>query len=310
MGQTENRTKDSFEKIAVRVSKVSIVGNVLLSLLKLLAGIIANSSAMVSDAIHSASDVFSSVVVIIGVRLAAKESDEEHPYGHERMESVAAVILSVVLAVTGLFIGYDAIGKLTTGAYENLKMPGMLAAMAAVFSIVVKEAMYWYTRHFAVSLDSGALMADAWHHRSDALSSIGSLLGIGGAIFLGGKWAILDPLAGCVIGIVIIYLGVKMALPALNELSEASLSDAEKAEISACALAVKGVVDIHNLQTRRSGPNIIIDAHVVVDGNISVAKGHEICDEVEKAIMDSFGSQTQISLHTEPDGIHDTEKIL
>ena len=157
-----------FEKTAVRVSVVSIIGNAVLSAFKVLAGVIAHSGAMISDGVHSASDVFSSIIVIIGVKLSAKKSDKEHPYGHERMECVAAIILAVVLLVTGLFIGDSALGKLISGNYDSLEIPGILALIAAVISIIVKEGMFWYTRYYAKLLDSGAVMADAWHHRSDA----------------------------------------------------------------------------------------------------------------------------------------------
>ena len=298
MGQTENRTKDSFEKIAVRVSKVSIVGNVVLSLLKLLAGIIANSSAMVSDAIHSASDVFSSVVVIIGVRLAAKESDEEHPYGHERMESVAAVILSVVLAVTGLFIGYDAIGKLTTGAYESLKMPGMLAAMAAVFSIVVKEAMYWYTRHFAVSLDSGALMADAWHHRSDALSSIGSLVGIVGAR-MGYLW--FDPLASLIICLFILKAAVDIFSGAINQMVDRSCSVELQEEFVQCAGKHPEVSGVAKISTREFGNRIYVDLSVYAKDDLPLACCHSIAHEIHDSIEETFPKVKHINVWLIPE---------
>ena len=174
-------SKEEFESTAVRVSNVSIIGNTVLTVFKLAAGIIAHSGAMVTDAIHSASDVLSSFIVIIGVKLSVKDSDEDHPYGHERFESVAAIILAVILCITGLFIGHTAIEKLSEGSLDSLQSPGVLALVAAAVSILCKEAMYWYTRLFAKKLDSGALMAEAWHHRSDALSSIGALVGIAGA---------------------------------------------------------------------------------------------------------------------------------
>ena len=170
------------QKTAMKISMVSIVGNILLSLFKALAGIVANSGAMISDAIHSASDVFSTIVVIIGIRLSGKESDKEHPYGHERMECVAAILLATILAATGLFIGWSAVEKITVQDDSALAVPGILALVAAVVSIAVKEAMFWYTRAGAKKIDSGALMADAWHHRSDALSSIGSFAGVLGAL--------------------------------------------------------------------------------------------------------------------------------
>ena len=175
---TEN---DDFQKVATKVSIVTIIGNVVLSLFKVLAGTVAHSSAMISDAVHSASDVFSTIVVMIGIKLAAKESDKEHPYGHERLECVAAILLALVLFVTGLMIGWEALQNIISGNYESLKVPGMLALVAAVVSIAAKEAMYWYTRYYAKKIDSSALMADAWHHRSDAFSSIGALVGIAGA---------------------------------------------------------------------------------------------------------------------------------
>ncbi len=168
-------------RTAMRVSAVSIAANVLLSAVKLAAGLLAHSGAMVSDAVHSASDVFSTLVVMAGVKLSAKESDREHPYGHERMECVAAILLSVILLATGLFIGYNGLRKIIGADAAALETPGALALAAALLSIAVKEAMFWYTRHYARQIDSGALMADAWHHRSDALSSVGALLGIGGA---------------------------------------------------------------------------------------------------------------------------------
>ena len=180
-GSLQQSSPVDFKKTAVKVSNVSIVSNIILSAMKLFAGIIANSTAMVSDAIHSASDVFASFIVIIGVRISTKESDADHQYGHERFESVAALLLSIVLGATGVFIGKGAIETLVSGEYMNLQMPGMLALIAAIVSIVCKEAMYWYTRHYAKLVDSGALMAEAWHHRSDALSSVGSLIGIIGS---------------------------------------------------------------------------------------------------------------------------------
>ena len=193
--------ENNFEKVAMKVSFVSIVTNVILSVFKLFAGIFAHSGAMVSDAIHSASDVFSTFVVIIGIKISSKESDKEHPYGHERMECVAAIVLATILAITGLGIGSSAAEKLIAGHYETLVVPGMLALIAAILSIVVKEAMFWYTRINAKRIDSGALMADAWHHRSDALSSVGALIGIGGAQL---GFPVMDSIASLVICIFIL----------------------------------------------------------------------------------------------------------
>ena len=171
---------DNYEKTAMKVSIVSVIWNLLLSAGKLFAGIFANSGAMISDAVHSASDVFSTIIVMIGVKISGKDSDNDHPYGHERLECVAAIILATVLAATGIGIGYGAVVKIMAGDY-NVEMPGILALVAAVVSILVKELMFWYTRYYAKQIDSSALMADAWHHRSDSLSSIGALIGIIGA---------------------------------------------------------------------------------------------------------------------------------
>lgn len=197
-----HNTNDSdFEKIANRVSFITIVGNVLLSIIKLLAGIIAHSNAMISDAIHSASDVFSTIIVIIGIKLSARKPDKEHPYGHERMECVAAIVLSIVLFITGLGIGSTAVKNITSGSYNTLQIPGILALAAAILSIVCKEGMYWYTRYNARKIDSSALMADAWHHRSDAFSSIGALVGIAGARL---GFPVMDSVASLVIFVFII----------------------------------------------------------------------------------------------------------
>ena len=192
----EKVTENEFMRVANKVSCITIIQNVLLSVFKLFAGIFAHSNAMISDAIHSASDVFSTIVVIIGVRLASKDSDKEHPYGHERLECVAAIILAVVLLFTGLEIGSQAFKDIIHGNYGNLEVPGMLALIAAGVSIVTKELMFWYTRYNAKKIDSGALMADAWHHRSDALSSVGALIGIGGAMM---GFPVMDSIASLVI---------------------------------------------------------------------------------------------------------------
>ena len=210
------------QKTAMKISMVSIVGNILLSLFKALAGIVANSGAMISDAIHSASDVFSTIVVIIGIRLSGKESDKEHPYGHERMECVAAILLATILAATGLFIGWSAVEKIT------VQDDSALALVAAVVSIAVKEAMFWYTRAGAKKIDSGALMADAWHHRSDALSSIGALVGIAGARM---GYPILDAIASLVICIFIEKAAIDIFKDAINKMVDKACDDETEHEM-------------------------------------------------------------------------------
>ena len=219
----ENRiTNDEFQKVANRVSMVSIVGNIALALGKLLAGIIAHSNAMISDAVHSASDVFSTIVVIIGIRLASKESDKNHPYGHERLECVAAIVLAMVLFITGLGIGMEALKNILSGNYNELQIPGMLALIAAIVSIVSKEAMFWYTKINARRIDSSALMADAWHHRSDAFSSVGALIGIAGARL---GFPIMDSIASLVIFVFIIKAAYDIFRDAVDKMVDHSCDD-------------------------------------------------------------------------------------
>ena len=218
----EVSTESEFRKVANRVSFITIAGNVMLSVVKLLAGIIAHSSAMISDAIHSASDVFSTFVVIIGIKLSSKKADREHPYGHERLECVAAIILAMVLFITGLGIGVDAFKNIVQGKYNDLQTPGMLALVAAIVSIVSKEGMYWYTRFYAKKIDSSALMADAWHHRSDAFSSIGALIGICGARL---GFPIMDSVASLVIFVFIVKAAYDIFKDALDKMVDHSCDE-------------------------------------------------------------------------------------
>ncbi|MDE6678053.1 MAG: cation diffusion facilitator family transporter, partial [Ruminococcus sp.] len=224
---------EHFEKTAVKVSAVSIAGNLILSVFKLFAGITAHSGAMVSDAVHSASDVFSSIIVIIGIRISAKAEDKEHPYGHERLECVSAIVLAVILLITGLFIGADAIRNISAGNVENLEIPETLALVSAGISIIAKEAMFWYTRHYAKSLKSDALMADAWHHRSDALSSVGALIGIAGARM---GFSVLDPVASLVICVFIAKASVEIFSDAINKMVDHSCDEKTENNIRECVM--------------------------------------------------------------------------
>lgn len=268
----ENRTmsekncieESNFQKIANRVSLITIIGNVALSVVKLLAGIIAHSSAMISDAVHSASDVFSTFVVIIGIKLASKEPDKEHPYGHERLECVAAIILSVVLFITGLGIGMGALKNILQGNHGNLQVPGILALIAAIVSIVSKEAMYWYTRHYAKKIDSGALMADAWHHRSDAFSSIGALIGIGGARL---GFPVMDSIASLVIFVFIAKASIDIFKDAMDKMVDHSCDEDTERQIYDCVMRNKDVMGIDLLQTRIFGNKIYVDVEIQADGS-------------------------------------------
>ena len=290
-------TEINFEKTAVRVSAVSIVGNVILSLFKLLAGIIANSGAMVSDAVHSASDVFSSIVVIIGVKLSARDSDDDHPYGHERLECVAAIVLAVVLLITGLFIGASAIENIASGNYGELAVPGTLALIAAIVSIVVKEAMFQYTKYYAKKLDSGAIMADAWHHRSDALSSIGALVGIAGARM---GVPILDSVASLVICLFIAKAAYDIFRDAVAKMVDKSCDKETEQALRECVLEQNGVMGIDLLSTRVFANKIYADIEIIADGNLTLREGHEIAENVHIAIEQSFPKVKHIMVHVNP----------
>ena len=290
-------TEEAFEKAAVRVSNVSIIGNAVLSLFKLLAGILAHSGAMISDAIHSASDVFSSIIVIIGVRLAAKESDEEHPYGHERFECVAAIVLAVILCITGLFIGHTAIERLSSDAMGAMQKPGLLALIAAIVSIVTKEAMYWYTRDYAKRFDSGALMADAWHHRSDALSSVGAMIGIAGARL---GYYRLDAVASLLICGFIIKAAYDIFADAVEKMVDHACSEEMQRALIACAEAQPGVQGVGKLQTREFGSKAYVDLEIFADGELTLNSSSRIADTVHIAIEKQFPKVKHITVRITP----------
>lgn len=290
--------ENEFQRVANRVSIVSIVANIVLSLLKLLAGIIASSSAMVSDAVHSASDVFSTFVVIIGIRLASKESDKEHPYGHERLECVAAIVLAVVLFITGLGIGGSALKTILGGHYADLKAPGMLALIAAIVSILVKEAMYWYTRYYAKKIDSSALMADAWHHRSDAFSSIGALIGIGGAML---NYPVMDSIASLVIFFFIAKAAFDIFKDAIDKMVDHSCDEETENKLRECVLQNENVMGIDLLQTRIFGNKIYVDVEIKVDGTITLSEAHNIAESVHDDIEQNFPKVKHIMVHVNPD---------
>lgn len=294
--------KNSREK---QIANVTICGagvNLLLTIAKMAAGVWGHSAAMVADAVHSLSDLISDFVVLVMVHIAGQDTDKNHDYGHGKFETLATVAVALLLLVVGgrlIAHGIEQIRYVAQGG--TLARPGMIALWAALVSIITKEILYQWTAHVGRQVNSQAVIANAWHHRSDALSSIGALIGIGGAILLGGKWTVLDPIVGCVISVVIIAVAVKMLLPALSELTEASLSDEVEQHITQLATAVSGVEDVHNLKTRRSGPNIIIDLHIVVNGEKTVREAHDITIDIENALRNEFGEETQISIHVEPD---------
>ena len=284
-------------KIANKVSFITIIGNALLALFKLMAGIIANSSAMLSDAIHSASDIFSTIVVIIGIKMASKKADKEHPYGHERLECVAAILLSVVLFITGLGIGTESLKTILSKNYTELAVPGILALVAAIVSILMKEGMYWYTRYYAKKIDSGALMADAWHHRSDAFSSVGALIGIGGARL---GFPIMDSVASLVIFVFIIKAAIDIFKDAMDKMVDHSCDEATENQIYACVLNNKGVRGVDMLHTRIFGNKIYVDIEIQVDASYTLKKAHGIAKEVHDDIEENFPKVKHIMVHVNP----------
>lgn len=286
-----------FQKTANKVSFVTIIGNVILSVLKLIAGLIANSGAMVSDAVHSASDVFSTFVVLIGIRLAAKESDKEHPYGHERLECVAAILLAMVLFVTGLGIGGKALGQIFAEDKTVIAIPGALALVAAIVSIVVKEAMFWYTRFYAKRIDSGALMADAWHHRSDALSSVGALIGIVGAMC---GIVIMDAVASLVIFFFIAKAAYDIFKDAVDKMVDRSCDEETEQTMRECIMKHNDVVSVDMLQTRIFGNKIYVDIEIGVDGSYTLNRAHKIAEAVHDDIEQSFPKVKHIMVHVNP----------
>ena len=288
---------ENMEKIAMKVSIISIIANVVLAAFKLVAGILAHSGAMISDAIHSASDVFSTFVVMIGIKIASKEPDEEHPYGHERMECVAAIILATILCITGLGIGKNAL-EFITGNSSEVSVPGMLALIAAIVSIIVKEAMFWYTRHYAKMIDSGALMADAWHHRSDALSSIGAFIGI---IFARMGYVMMDSIACLVICVFIVKAAYDIFKDAIDKMVDKSCSLEVEAEIRTIVMSVDGVKGIDSLSTRLFGNKMYVDIEIRADGEKTLNETHEIAEAVHDSIEAQFEKVKHIMVHVNPD---------
>lgn len=292
-----NFTEADFQKIANKVSVITIVGNIVLSVVKLLAGIIAHSNAMISDAVHSASDVFSTIVVIIGIKVASKEADKEHPYGHERLECVAAIVLAIVLFITGLGIGTEALKNIVQGNYGDLQVPGILALIAAIVSIVCKEGMYWYTRYYAKKIDSSALMADAWHHRSDAFSSIGALIGIGGARI---GFPVMDSIASLVIFVFIVKAAYDIFKDAMNKMVDHSCDEETEKQIYDCVMKNEHVRGIDLLQTRIFGNKIYVDVEIQLYASYTLEEAHNIAETVHNDIEDSFSKVKHIMVHVNP----------
>ncbi len=287
--------REEHDKIAMRVSAASIIVNIVLSIAKLTAGIAAGSGAMVSDAVHSASDVLSTFVVIGGIKIAGKAEDKEHPYGHERMESAAAIVLSALLAVTGGTIGMAGIKNIVHS--EELQIPGVLALSAAVFSIAVKEGMYRYARNGAKKINSEALMADAWHHRTDALSSVGSFVGIGGAMF---GYPILDPLVSVIICIFILKVSGSIFKEAINKMIDKSCGAEVENLMREMVLSHDEIVSLDLIRTRMFGSKIYVDIEFSADGNMTLYEAHAIAEHIHHEVEESFPDVKHCMVHVNP----------
>jgi len=286
------------------IYKVTIVGsvvNIALVAFKFIAGIVGNSAAMIADAAHSLSDLITDVVIIVFVRISNKPKDKCHDYGHSKYETFATLIIGIVLLAVGLGIAWNGVSAIIAVVNgEILEKPGMIALYGAIITIVSKEILYRYTIIQARKLKSDALTANAWHHRSDGLTSIATTAGIGGAIFLGAQWTILDPLAAMFVSIFIIIMAFKLMKPCVDELMEKSLPDNIENEIIATVERFDGVSDLHNLRTRKIGNDCAIEFHIRMDGKMSLTETHDKITEIEHHLKERYGQGAHVIIHTEP----------
>ncbi len=289
------------EKKIYAVTLTGSAMNAVLIVLKFVAGFVGRSSAMVADAVHSLSDFISDVIVLVFVKIAGKPKDKGHDYGHGKFETLASLIIGVLLIIAGIGLLVSGTGDVIASINgEELPRPTMLALIVALISIISKEWLYRYTIAAGRKLDSPAVIANAWHHRSDAISSLGTLVGIAGAMFLGDRWRILDPIAAMVVSLFIIKSGYDIAKPCIAELLEASLPEAKEREITDIVTSVPGIEKIHNLRTRRIGNGIAVDLHAKMDGNLTLTEAHEKATAAEKALRNAFGDNSIINIHMEP----------
>lgn len=291
----------SRERDIYRVTLVGSAGNMALLTFKFIAGILGHSSAMIADAIHSLSDFITDVVVLAFVRVSAKPQDESHDYGHGKFETLATFFigLALIAVATGIIVsGVLAFSRWLQG--EEIQAPDRLALWAAVLSLIIKEILYQYTIRAGRRLDSQAVIANAWHHRSDALSSIGTTIGIGGAVLLGNRWAVLDPLASIVVGLMLIKVAVELLKQSMGELTECSLPEDTEREIVSIIKSFPGIFEPHNLRTRKIGNRIAIEAHVRMDGSISLTEAHDRASAIERSLKEKYGPRTHVTIHMEP----------
>lgn len=290
------------ERKIQQVTLIGCVGNVVLMVCKLIAGLVGHSAAMIADAVHSLSDVVTDVIVLTFVSVSAKPQDKSHDYGHGKFETIATFFIGIALiaAATGIIVsGIMNLVDWAKGA--DLEAPGKMALWAAFLSIAVKELLYQYTAYHGRKLNSQAVIANAWHHRSDALSSVAAAIGIGGAILLGDRWTVLDPLASVIVGLVLLKVAVELLKTSVNELTESSLPQDTEREIEEIITSFPEISQPHNLRTRRIGTRIAIEAHIRMDGAMSLQKSHDLTTEVEKKLRSRFGDDTHITLHVEPE---------
>ena len=289
--------KEEQEKIIRKVSAAGIFGNIILSVFKLFAGIYGRSGAMISDAVHSFSDVIATFIAYLGVRLSMRPADREHPYGHERLECVAALILGIVLVVTGLGIGKTGLTNIFFGNKEDIAVPGMIALVAAIVSIATKEAMFWYTRYYAGVIDSPAFKADAWHHRSDALSSVGSLIGIGGAML---GYPVMDSVASVVICLFIFKVSFDILKDAISKMLDTSSGEEYENRLREFVLKQSDVGRVDLLRTRTFGSKIYVDIEIAVDGNKTLREAHDVAERVHEEVEKNFSEVKHIMIHVNP----------
>jgi cation diffusion facilitator family transporter len=288
-----------------KIYQVTLAGgavNVVLLVFKFVAGILGHSAAMVADAVHSLSDFVTDVIVMVFVHISGKPKDKSHDYGHGKYETLAMTIIGFALLTVAIGIVYGGVTKIW-GWWngQQLEAPGMLALWAALLSILLKEAVYRYTIMVAQQVDSQALEANAWHHRSDALSSIGTAIGIGGAIFLGQRWTVLDPVASVIVGFFIIKVSIELLRRGIGDLMEQSLPDEIETEILQLAASVDGVVDPHDLRTRRIGSHYAIELHILMPGDIPLRQAHDKASEIEDILRRHYGPETHVAVHVEPE---------
>lgn len=289
------------ERQIYRVTLVGSIGNLILVIFKFISGILGHSAAMIADAVHSLSDFITDIIVVLLVKISSKPNDIDHKYGHGKYETLATAIIGLILLCVGIGIlwnGVKSIWYVINGG--ELPQPQMIALIAALLSIVIKEILYRYTVIVGKKVNSQTIIANAWHHRSDAFSSIGTLLGIGGAILLGEKWSILDPIAAVIVSIFIIKVSIQLLKPALEELTDVSLPQSTEKEIEKILISYPDVVQPHNLRTRKIGNYSAVEVHIRMDGNLTVSQSHDITKSLEQQISKHLGGNAYITIHVEP----------